>query len=97
MINDTNALRALVNEYLPSTVGSEMFLRNKFVLMNREHFVAATSLDNNELFITKCPLVTDTIIFKVDIQQQRRDDEVAAIRKIETKKNNIKISPIEKE
>ena len=29
-------------------------------------------------------------------QQQRRDDEVAAIRKIETKKN-IEISPIEKE
>ena len=68
VINDTNALRALVNEYLPSTVGSEMFLRNKFVLMNRKHFVAATSLNNNKLFMMKYPLVTDTIIFKVDIK-----------------------------
>ena len=64
-INDTNALRALVNEYLSSTVGSEMFLWNKFVRMNRGHFVTVTSLDNNELFMTKYPLVTDKIIFQV--------------------------------
>ena len=58
LINDTNALRARVNEYLPSTVGSEMFLWNKVVRVNGGHFVTVTSLDNNELFMTKCPLVT---------------------------------------
>ena len=65
MINDTNASQALVNEYLSSTVGSEMFLWNKFVRVNGGHFVTVTSLDNNELFITKCPPVTDRIIFNV--------------------------------
>ena len=68
VINDTNALRALVNEYVSSTVGSEMFLWNKFVRVNGGHFVTVTSLDNNELFITKCPPVTDRIIFNVDMK-----------------------------
>ena len=68
VINDTNALRALVNEYLSSTVGSEMFLWNKFVRVNGGHFVTVTSLDNNKLFITKYPPVTDRIIFNVDMK-----------------------------
>ena len=68
LINDTNALRALVNEYMSSTVGSEMFLWNKFVRVNGGHFVTVTSLNNNELFITKCPPVTDRIIFNVDMK-----------------------------
>ena len=68
MINDTKALQALVNEYLSSKVGSEMFLWNKFVRMNGGHFVTVTSLDNNELFMTKCPPVTNIIIFKVEMK-----------------------------
>ena len=36
--------------------------------MNGGHFVTVTSLDNNELFMTKCLPVTDTIIFKVDMK-----------------------------
>ena len=68
VINDTNVLRALANEYLSSTVGSEMFLWNKFVRVNGGHFVTVTSLDNNELFVTKFPLVTDRIIFNVDMK-----------------------------
>ena len=68
VINDTNALRALVNEYLSSTVGSEMFLWNKYVRVNGGHFVTVTSLDNNKLFMKKCPPVTDRIIFNVDMK-----------------------------
>ena len=66
VINDTKALRALVNEYLSSTVDSEIFLLNKFVRVSGGHFVIVTSLDNNELFITKCPPVTNIIIMKVN-------------------------------
>ena len=65
VINDTNALRALVNEYLSSMVGSEMFLWNKFVRVNGGHFVTVTSLVNNELFMTKFPPVTDRTVFNV--------------------------------
>ena len=68
LINHIKALRALVNEYLSSTVDSEMFLLNKFVRVDGGHFVTVTSLDNNELFMTKCPPVTDRIIFKVDME-----------------------------
>ena len=67
-INDTKALRVLVNEYLSTTVGTEIFLLNKFVRVNGEHFVIVTYLDNDELFMTKCPPVTDRIIFEVDIK-----------------------------
>ena len=73
MINDTKALRALVNEYLSSTVDSEMFLVNKFVRVNGEYFVTVTSLDSNEQFMKKCPLVTDGIIFKVDMKMNNND------------------------
>ena len=78
-----------------------MLLCLNFVRTKRGHFVTVTSLDDDdELFIKKYPYFSDRIIFKVDMkvgeQQQQRDDEVAAIRKIGTK-NNIKISPIEKE
>ena len=68
VINDTNALRALANEYLSSTVGSEMFLWKKIVRVNGGHLVTVTSLDNNELFMTKFPPVTDKIIFNVDMK-----------------------------
>ena len=74
MINDTKALQALVNEYLSSKVGSEMFLWNKFVRMNGGYFVTVTSLDNNELFMTKCPPVTNTIIFKVHMKVNNNND-----------------------
>ena len=68
VINNTKALWALVTEYLSSTVDSEMFLLNKFVRVTGGHFVTLTSLDNNELFIAKCPPVTDRIIFNVDMK-----------------------------
>ena len=68
VINDTKALLTLVNEYLSSTVDSEMFLLNKFVRVNRGHFVTVTCLDNNKLFMTKCQPVIDRIIFKVDMK-----------------------------
>ena len=68
MINDTNAFRALVNDYLSSTIGSVLILWNKFVRMNGGYFVTVASLDDNELFMTKCPPVTDTIIFQVDMK-----------------------------
>ena len=67
VINDTNVLRTLVKEHLSSTVGSEIFLWNKFVRVNGGHFVTVTSLDNDELFMTKCPPVTGRIIFNVDM------------------------------
>ena len=68
VVNKTNVLRALVNEYLLSTVGSDMFLLNKFVRMTGGHFVTVISLDGNELFMKKCPLVTDIIIFNIDMR-----------------------------
>ena len=68
MINKDNALQAFVNEYLSSAVGSEMFLLNKFVRMTGGHFVTVISLDDNELFIIKCPSVTNKIMFNVDMK-----------------------------
>ena len=68
VINKANVLRALVNEYLSSTVGSEMFLLNKFVRMTGGHFVTVISLDDNELFMTQYPPVTNTIISNVDMK-----------------------------
>ena len=68
MINKDNALQAFVNEYLSSAVGSEMFLLSKFVRMTGGHFVTVISLDDNELFIIKCPSVTNTIMFNVDMK-----------------------------
>ena len=38
VINETNALRALENEYSLYTVGSEMFILNKFVRMTGGKF-----------------------------------------------------------
>ena len=68
VINEANVLRALVNEYLSSTIGCELFLLNKFVRMAGGHVVTVISLDDNELIITKYPPVTNTIIFKVDMK-----------------------------
>ena len=64
MINDTNALRVLVNEYLSLTVGSEIFLWNKCVRVNRGHFVTVTSLDNKTIH----DKITDRIILNVDMK-----------------------------
>ena len=71
-------------------VGSEIFLLNKCVRMIGGHFIKIISLDDNELFMIKCPPVTYTLIK----QQQQRGDEVATIKK-KIKKNNTDISSIE--
>ena len=68
VINNANALRSLVNEYALSTVGSELFLLNKFVRMSGGYFVTVISLDDNELFMTKCPPDTDIILFNIDMK-----------------------------
>ena len=68
VIDEAKALRALVNEYLSSTVVSELFLLNKFVWITGGHFVTVISLDDNELIMTKFPPVTNIIIFKVDMK-----------------------------
>ena len=72
--DDTNALRALVNEYLSSTIGSEILLWNKFVSTKWELFVTVTSLDNNELFMTKGPHFVDTIMFKIYMKVNNNND-----------------------
>ena len=68
MINEANASRALVNEYVSPTVDSELFLLNKFVRMSIVPFITVIYLDDNELLMTKSPAVTGTIIFKVDMK-----------------------------
>ena len=68
MIDEVNALRALVNEYLSLTVDSELFILNKFVRMTVGLFTMVISLDDNELLLMKSPIFTDTIIFKVDVK-----------------------------
>ena len=40
----------------------------------RGHLVTVTSLDNNELFMTQGPPITDTIIFKVDTNVNNTND-----------------------
>ena len=83
MISDTNALRTLVKEYLSSTIGSGMLLGLNFVRTKQRHFVTVSSLDDNELFMTKCRYLTEKKYFKSRYegeQQQRCDYEVAAIR-----------------
>ena len=66
VISDTNALRTLVKEYLSSTIGSGMLLCLNFVRTKRGHFAIVSSLDDNELYMTKCPYLSGSIIFKVD-------------------------------
>ena len=68
VINEANALRDLINEYLSPTVDTELFLLNKFVRMFVGLFVTVISLDDNDLLITTSPAITDTIIFKVDMK-----------------------------
>ena len=68
MINEANVLRTLVNEYVSSTVGSEILLLNKSVRMTAGHFVTVISLDDKELIMTKCPPVIYTIIFNLDMK-----------------------------
>ena len=68
VINEANTLRDLVNEYLSFTVGSEIFLLNKFVRMTGGCFVTVISLVDNELFMTKYPPVSNTIIFNIDMK-----------------------------
>ena len=68
-----------------------MFLFNKFELRFAGPLLTLLSLDNNELVMINGPAITSRIIFNIDMklqQQQRRDDEVAAIRKIETNKQH---------
>ena len=74
MVNKANVSWALVNEYLSSTVDSEIFLWNTFVLINCGYFVIVTYLDKNEIFMTKGPPATDTIIFKVDMKVNNNND-----------------------
>ena len=88
MISEAKTLRFLVKMYLLSTTGSNLFLLNKFVRMIGVYFVIVVSFDDNELIIAKCPPVTDNFLkylYEGD-QQQRRDSEVAAVKKIEIKK-----------
>ena len=68
VINDTKALRTLVNEYLSSTVDSEMFLFNKFELRFAGPLLIVLSLDNNELVMINGPAITSRIIFNVDMK-----------------------------
>ena len=68
MINEANALRTLVYEYLSPTVDSELFLLNKVVRIPVGLFVTVISSDDNELLMTKSPAITDIIIFKVDMK-----------------------------
>jgi len=68
VISDTNALRALVKEYLSSMIGSGMLLCLNFVRTKRRHFVTVSSLDDNKLFMTKCRYFNGRIIFKVDMK-----------------------------
>ena len=68
VISDTNALRALVKEYLSSTIGSGMLLCLNFVRTNRWHFVTVSSLDDNELFMTKCRYFNGIIVLNVDMK-----------------------------
>ena len=63
VISEAKLLRALVNEYLPSTIGSELLLLNKCVWTIGRHLVTVTSLGNNELLMTKCQPIANTIIF----------------------------------
>ena len=74
VITKSTTLRVLVNEYLSSAVGSEMFLWNKFVRVNGGHFVTVTSLDNNELSMATYPPVTVRIIFKVHMKVNNNND-----------------------
>ena len=67
-ISDTNALQALVKEYLSPTIGCGMLLCHNFVRTKRGHFVTVSSLDDNELFMTKCPYFSERIIFKVEMK-----------------------------
>ena len=68
VINEANALRTLVYEYLSPTVDSEIFLLNKFERMPVGLFVTVISLYDNELLMTKIPAVAGTIILKVDMK-----------------------------
>ena len=65
IINDTNAFRALVNEYLSSTGGSGLFLWNKLVQTKRRHFITVSSLNDSELLMTKCRHFKGRIIFNI--------------------------------
>ena len=66
VINEANVLPAIVNEDLSPMVDSELFILNKFVRMPIGLFVAVISLNDNEVLITKRPVITDTNIFKVE-------------------------------
>jgi len=68
VINEAKTLRALVNEFVSSTGGSELSFLNKFVRMTGGHFVTVISLDNNELVMIKYAPVTNTILLKVDMK-----------------------------
>ena len=68
VISDTNASRALVKEYLSSTIGSEILLCLNFVRTKRRHFVTVSSLDDNELLMIKHRYFNGRIIFKVDMK-----------------------------
>ena len=54
LISEAKALRALVNEYLSPTTGSELLLLNTCVQTISRHIVSVISLGNNELLMIKC-------------------------------------------
>ena len=68
MISDAKVLRVLVNEYLSLTTGSELLLLHTLVQIIGRYLVTDISLDDNELFMTKCPPGTDTILFIIDMK-----------------------------
>ena len=88
LINEANILRALVNDHLSPMVDSELFLLNKFVRMTIEPFTTVISLDDNEILMTKSPTVTDTTIFKVDMNltPTMASRWSCSVKQIETKK-----------
>ena len=52
--------------YHPRQLVSELLPLNKFVRITGAPFVTVISLDDNELIMKTYPLVTNTIILKVD-------------------------------
>ena len=68
VISAIDAFRALVKEYLSSTIGIGMLLCLNLVRTKWRLFVTVSSLDDNELFMTNFRYFNDRIIFKVDMK-----------------------------
>ena len=68
VIRSTNALQALVKEYLSSTIDSGILLCLNFVRTKWGYFVTVSTFDDNELYMTKCPYFNGIHIFEVDMK-----------------------------